>query len=298
MFSIRIREGFAGQKQWVLPRSTLARWAAYPILRTLIPTDVGMYPRAQYHYRERPAGAEENILIYCAEGEGWCEVGGKRLALHPHEALLIPRGEPHTYGAAEQNAWSIHWAHFIGTEAEYFLYQLPPGEHTLAVDESCAARVEALFNACYNSFEAGFALHRLIYCAQILHHLLGCLLFDNRAFSAERERESAHARSIEPMLAFLQQNVERQVTLAEMAEQAKLSASQFSFLFKQQTGYSPVDYFIHLKMQHAVALLTSTEKSVHEIAYELGYQDPYYFSRLFKKVMGASPRRYRETPPG
>ena len=81
-----------------------------------------------------------------------------------------------------------------------------------------------------------------------------------------------------------------------MAAQAGLSESQFSHLFKQQTGHAPLTYFIHLKMQHACSLLTLTQLSVKEIAQEVGYTDSYYFSRLFKKIIGVAPSRYRAVP--
>jgi AraC-like DNA-binding protein len=83
-----------------------------------------------------------------------------------------------------------------------------------------------------------------------------------------------------------------------MAEHAELSESHFSRLFKEQTGHSPVDYFIYLKMQHACSMLTLTQSTVKEISDTLGYSDAYYFSRLFKKVIGVSPREYRSTPRG
>ena len=160
----------------------------------------------------------------------------------------------------------------------------------------CRATIERLFQESYESFVGGFVQHRLIYCAQILHHLLGTLFFNNAAFSPAQRSSRFH--SLETTLAWMQQHVQQSLTLVEMADHAGLSSSHFSTLFKQQTGYSPMDYFIHLKIQHASALLALTDKSVHEIAYEIGYQDPYYFSRIFKKVMGVSPQRYRELPTG
>jgi AraC family transcriptional regulator of arabinose operon len=57
-----------------------------------------------------------------------------------------------------------------------------------------------------------------------------------------------------------------------------------------------MDYFIHLKIQEACKLLVLSRLSISEIAYELGYEDPYYFSRIFKKVMGTSPLQYRSHP--
>src|SRR5258708_6052849 len=139
-------------------------------------------------------------------------------------------------------------------------------------------------------------MHRLVYCTQILHHLLGTLYFDNTYFSPAQRTSTFH--SIEPTLEFLHQNISQNLALSEMAEHSGLSISHFSFLFKQQTGYSPIDYFIHLKMQRACSLLSLTQKTIREIANEVGYDDPYYFSRVFKRVIRLSPRHYRESPAG
>ena len=62
---------------------------------------------------------------------------------------------------------------------------------------------------------------------------------------------------------------------------------------KKKTGYAPIDYFIRLKIQKACELLETTDQQVGEMGYSLGYPDIDYFSRLFKKVVGLSPRQYR-----
>jgi AraC-like DNA-binding protein len=64
-------------------------------------------------------------------------------------------------------------------------------------------------------------------------------------------------------------------------------------LFKEQTGYSPIDYFIRLRMHQACQLLDTSQLSVKRIAAALGYDDPLYFSRVFKGVNDISPTEYR-----
>jgi len=296
IYPVRLREGFRGQVQYVIPRPILERFAAHPLLHSLLPTDIGWYPHAQYHYRERRAGAPEHILIYCVEGNGWAEFGQQHIHIAPGEVLIIPAHTPHVYGAAMVDPWSIHWVHFQGSEGDYLARLPSESTRTLQVDAQSDKVVQELFHACYDVFVGGFVLTRLIYSAKLLHRLLGELFFNNSAFSVGARSSRFH--SIESTLSFLRANLDRSLTLAEIAAHAGLSESHFSRIFKEQTGHAPLDYFILLKMQHASTLLAVTPMRVCEVASAVGYADPYYFSRLFKKVIGLSPRAYRDVPKG
>ncbi|MGC3957754.1 MAG: helix-turn-helix transcriptional regulator [Verrucomicrobiota bacterium] len=77
---------------------------------------------------------------------------------------------------------------------------------------------------------------------------------------------------------------------------ANISPSHFFAVFKRQTGFAPLDFFIRLRMQRACELLGTTSLSVKEVAAELGYDDPFYFSRVFKTVSGIAPTDYRRLP--
>ena len=84
------------------------------------------------------------------------------------------------------------------------------------------------------------------------------------------------------------------INVDEMAQSVNLSVSNFTSLFKKNTGFSPIEYYNHLKIQKACQYLIFTDLRVKEISYKIGINDPYYFSKLFTKVMGASPIEYRE----
>ena len=84
------------------------------------------------------------------------------------------------------------------------------------------------------------------------------------------------------------------VPLQEFADFAKLSVSHFSAVFREKTGYSPIEYFNHLKIQKACQYLLLTNMTVKEMAISLGVDDQYYFSRMFSKLMGYSPVEYRK----
>lgn len=289
-------EGFKGQIFHVIPRPILDREASRFPVRELYATDIGWYPRADRHFRERPRGAAEHILIYCVEGQGWCDIAGARHAVPAGHALLIPRHTPHAYAAAERQPWSIHWVHFLGADADYYLRQMP--EHTFVIPVSNAAgpHLAAVFAQCYAKLTAGYSSTGAIYVSHALRHLLGILFFDNADFAPGAR--PAEVRSFESLIADMQNRADGQMRLAELARQAGLSVPHFSVLFKRRTGMPPMSFFIHLKMQAACRLLDSSNRPCKEIAASLGYDDPYYFSRIFRRVMGMSPKTYRKTKKG
>ena len=100
------------------------------------------------------------------------------------------------------------------------------------------------------------------------------------------------ARRIERSIAYMTEHLNQPLRVAELAAQAEVSPSHFFALFKRQTGHPPINYFIRLRMRRACELLDSTAASVKEVAAALGYEDQFYFSRLFKSVNHFAPSRY------
>lgn len=83
-------------------------------------------------------------------------------------------------------------------------------------------------------------------------------------------------------------------SLSEMARKAGFSIPHYIALFRARMGTSPANYFLRLKIQRACHLLDTTSLPIKTIADQTGFSDPYYFSRLFRNVMGRSPRAYRK----
>jgi transcriptional regulator GlxA family with amidase domain len=109
-------------------------------------------------------------------------------------------------------------------------------------------------------------------------------------------RESHVARKIEQSISYMLQHINQPLQVATLAAAVNVSPSHYSALFKSWTGSSPIDYFIHLRMQQACRLFDSTSLNVKEVATALGYDDPFYFSRTFKTVHGVAPSEYRIMP--
>ena len=80
----------------------------------------------------------------------------------------------------------------------------------------------------------------------------------------------------------MQGHLSQSLTVAAIAESAHLSVSFFSRQFKRATGYAPIEYFNHLRIQKACQLLHFGDSRINEVAFQIGIDDPFYFSRLFK----------------
>jgi AraC-like DNA-binding protein len=104
---------------------------------------------------------------------------------------------------------------------------------------------------------------------------------------------SEAARKIEQSIAYMSQHLDQPLHVATLAARAGISPSHFFALFKRQIGCAPIDYFIHLRMQQACRLLDATTLNVKEVAAALGYDDQFYFSRVFKAINNMPPSRYR-----
>jgi two-component system response regulator YesN len=93
---------------------------------------------------------------------------------------------------------------------------------------------------------------------------------------------------------YITENAHRNISLEMIAENVKLSPFYVSKLFKEQFGTNYIDFLTECRIEKAKALMRNPEKSLKEITYEVGYNDPNYFSRVFKKICGVAPTDYRK----
>jgi AraC-like DNA-binding protein len=106
-------------------------------------------------------------------------------------------------------------------------------------------------------------------------------------------RNHESERRIQQTIAYMMEHVNQSLQVAKLAAMANMSPSHYTALFKRRTGCAPIDYFTRLRMQYACGLLMATSLIVKEVAAALGYEDPFYFSRVFKSVNQVAPSEYR-----
>lgn len=292
---MRKQDGFSNQLAIVLPKYIQTELAENSLTKLLFITDVGYYPAAKYHYRERPDGCEQNILIFCIEGNGWIEMNGTTRRIAKDTFLIIPANLPHKYGADNSNPWTIYWFHFAGLQAAGFCSDSLTVSSIGSIENTRSDRRKRLFEEIYQTLSMGYSIENLEYTSVCLWYLLGSF---NYLPQFERIRTIQKTDVIEKSILYMHEHIKENITLQDMATHCGYSASHFSAIFRKKTTRSPIDYYIDLKMQNACQQLDFTDKKIKEIAADLAFADPFYFSRLFKRFIGISPGDYRAKKKG
>ncbi len=285
------REGFAGQHLVIVPAPIRDAMERHALLSGLLVTDAGYFPCAKGHRVERPQGAATHLLILCTQGRGWIQSGDRQAEVAACDLVWLHANTPHAYGAASGDPWTILWTHFQGSEVEHWQQELGWAEKPpFSVVHFGRERAGTLgLEKVYACLESGYSIQdllaagaalRAVFCAA-LHRMSG-----TRAAKTSDERTAAVREAIvaDPARAY---------SLGELAASAGLSVPHFCLLFRRQTGFAPIDFVNRQRIRAACRLLDTTKESVRSIASEVGFDDPYYFSRCFHRIMGLSPRTYR-----
>ena len=294
----RVKSGFTGERAIVLPRPIIKELEQDELGRLLHITDIGFYPKAYFHFRKRnKEEASQYILIYCIDGAGWVELNEIKHKISADQLIILPKMESHSYGSDTNQPWTICWIHFDGEKAGFFAegFQKPT-----RVNPANDSRIEErlhLFEEIYSTLKNGYSKDNLNYSISVLFHFLGSLKF----LGAYRESMSASQNNcdvVDNTIHFMRENIHKKLGLKEIANFASLSTSHFSTLFQKKTGYSPVNYFLQLKIQQACQSLDFSDMKINQISMSIGIEDPFYFSRIFSKTMGVSPTEYRRKKKG
>jgi AraC-like DNA-binding protein len=271
----------------LVPEPLTKLLSEHPLSRDLYPLAVGYYPHAAGHSMKRRTHSD-NLLAYCAEGSGMLHIGGGDWPVQAGDLMSLPKGTAHSYAADRGKPWSLYWVHYEGELAARYT-------EFLGLDQPVATiglqpRLLADFEALFALRGAGLNERALVHTASVLK----AMLTDIAALIGAHDIRRGTRIDLDLIQQMMHRRLDRDLNLDALAKAANLSKFHFARKFKQLTGHAPIQHFIHLKMQHACQLLDATQEPVKLVANRVGYNDPHYFSRLFKRVIGVSPQQYRQ----
>ena len=161
-----------------------------------------------------------------------------------------------------------------------YLKLLPDEQHKIA------QRISALHNE-YHGKAAGRQ-------TMVRAGFISLVVELSRMYDTSRIENDAGIVKLAPALAYIERHFQEEMTVTELAALTHYSERQFLRLFKEATGYRPMQYITRLRIQNACRLLSDTGLTVTEIAERCGYTDSSYFSRVFQQRCGISPKAYRK----
>jgi len=280
-------EGFAGQLTYILPQAKVRFCAQHIFCKKLYITDIGYYPNAALHERERQQGCAQYILIYCVKGRGWYTSGKHHYTVNPNEFFIIPAGTAHHYGADVNDPWSIYWLHFSGSDADFYYRFLTKAQGKAPANAVVNTSRQLIFYDMLQHLELMDNTDNIFYSCSFVHAYLA-------SFQNTQIKRTANEKDIiQQCIQFMKQNLDKPLRLDEISAAVGLSASHLSSLFKKQVKSSPVHLFTSLKIQKACQMLMDSSHNIKTISYSLGYEDQYHFSRVFKKIMGIAPKHFK-----
>ncbi|MDR2913970.1 MAG: AraC family transcriptional regulator [Tannerella sp.] len=290
---IKIKDGFKGERFISLPEKLLEEYGNDALIGNLYIRKIGYFPRVKYHYVQKEQSSGYAMLIYCTDGKGWYEIGGKKYRIEKNQYVILPHDKPYSFGADDQDPWTIYWMHFKGRLMSSFVpcsfvpHAIIPGEYSRMQDRIL------LFEEIYKCFSMGYIQEYMAYSSMCLYQFLSSFIYleQFRNLRTPMHKELSFSSKV---IRYMQENIEVNLTLDQLAAYFRYSPSHFSMLFHQETGVSPIHYFIGLKIQKACQYIELTDMKISEISIKLGFEEPAYFSRIFSKVMGLSPSAYRE----
>lgn len=252
----------------------------YPVLVNVC----GRYSGENISFKTQSlSGRKDYYLIYVTEGALKIVLDEKVVTAEKGSVVIFPPKFKYQY--LGEPPLKYLYAHFTGSYVEQLLRDL--GFNSLPTIKKCnfSFKINSDFNELLETFSLSSSL-KTQKCGYLLEHLL-ILIADNLVKTEERY-------SIESTLSYIHANYSKKLEIPTLAKMENLSNSHYVSLFRSKTGKSPNKYVIDLRISLACDMLTNTDKPIKEIAEKVGYLDPYFFSALFKKHVGVSPKTYRK----
>ncbi|MGB1907255.1 MAG: AraC family transcriptional regulator [Spongiibacter sp.] len=273
--------------RFLTPRFMVQLLAQHPLTEGLYPLAMGYYPIARKHHMLRQTH-DNYLIMYCTGGRGTLVCDDRQYDIRSGDLVLLPRGHSHAYHADDLDPWTIYWLHFNGRLADAFYQHSRLTSPKLYI--GLQPRVVRIFDGLSELRRSAYQLAEFIQGCHQIQALLSYIALLER----QQRPQSGKGLDWERLRAMMQEHIHGQLNLDELAASANLSKFHFTKKFKAWSGQSPIQYFINMKVQRACYLLDSTGMSIKEVAAALGYDDAYYFSRVFKKTIGLSPSEYRQ----
>lgn len=239
----------------------------------------------------RPKGRLDYQLLYVVSGKTHFYFDGKeRIVTAGHMVLIQPRMEQ-KYEYFGEDKPEVYWVHFTGGNVKNILrkYEIPLDDPVFY--SGASSTYTYIFKEMINELQTcktGFEELLTMYLKQIFLLVQRTRMEEKPSVSTYIQEEIEYARR------YFNEHYNEPISIQDYAESRNMSVCWFQRNFKQIVNHTPMQYLLMIRINNAVSLLETTDYGLSEISAIVGYEDPLYFSRLFRKIKGISPRDYRK----
>ncbi len=290
VFFTALSKAYGNYCQWTLTDEERRQWSDTdsPLLDMLRVFCCGLFVEAHGHSWER-SDLAEGVLIYCTSGKGNYRQGGQQWEIKAGDLLYCPPNSHHQYWADAAQPWTIYWMHLSGS-------MLPQYEKHLGLVDSSPVRHIGTHDTIIAEFTHLIARHPLAMSSADWFRIQtnAIAVLGRIAELPHNIADIATAYGpVQKAIALIDASLDQIFDLQRFSAEAGLGRRHFTRQFIRVTGMSPGEWFSRRKMQRACSMITMPNIQIKEIAHRLGYEDALYFNRVFKRVIGIPPGKYR-----
>jgi AraC-like DNA-binding protein len=257
--------------------------------RTSYPPDPGAHPPKYFFKWEMGRIFDEYALVYITRGQGVFKTEGGRIwQIFPGTLFMLFPNVWHWYLPDRETGWDEHWVGFKGDYVDRLVANGFFSSSSPVLEIGLHDSILALYTEIIDTARFEAPGHQQLLGSLILH-----LLAHLSSPSTQHGADLVNERTVQRAKFLLADNVTMHLDIGWLSRSLGVGYSRFRQVFKKCTGVSPYRYFLDLKIARAKELLEHGQFSVKEIAYMLSFDDPYYFSHLFKKKTGLPPSEWR-----
>ncbi len=248
----------------------------------------GRYSETADYRVIRTSGARDWLITFTLSGEGMFRSDARSFHVRRGDLTLLKPDIAHEYATSEEK-WEFMWAHFLPRPTWMELLVLP--EETRGFMMLPAGQLHERIEGCFRRMirdNRGVEAYSQELAMNALEEIL---------LSVRQQLSSHKVRSVDPrirqVLQIFGERLEEAHTLPSLAHEVNMSPSRLSHLFREQVGDSVLGALMAMRLRQAARLLSFTDRSVADVAEDVGFSSPFYFTKKFRLFYGASPREYR-----
>ena len=242
---------------------------------------------ANKDYKIERAGGVSPLLFYILDGELTLFCGNEKHTARKNQIVLLDCSKEHKYFTT--SSCEFLFFHFDGAESYELTKQLNNSNQNIVFNLKNPKLLLEELQAFIKNLEEDCSVSDLT-ASCLVYKALSLLQMENKnSFQVKKSEKLFFTKAVN----YIRENIYEQITLDDLADAAAISKFHFSRLFKEETGLAPLEYVVQTKINLAKTILSTTNRTIADIAMDLGFSSESSFINAFKKRTGISPNRFR-----